>query len=268
MLLPRIIPSLLVHDEGLVKTVHFENPKYVGDPLNAVRIFNEKGADEILVLDIDATVEGRGPDFDLVRDLAEECRMPLCFGGGVTTVEQMERIIGLGSEKVALSAAAIERPGLVTDAARRLGSQSVVVVLDARRKRLTGRYEVHTHGGERRTASDPLSLANEMAERGAGEIVIHCIDREGTGAGYEKELVQDICDRVAVPVTALGGAGSMEDIVDLFAETDASGAAAGSLFVFKGIHRAVLINYPTWDERDSIYRSVGRRRNEDGIRSL
>jgi cyclase len=260
MLLPRIIPSLLVHDGGLVKTVRFKDPKYVGDPINAVRIFNEKEADEILVLDIEATYEGRGPDFDLVRDLAEECRMPLCFGGGITTVGQMERIIAFGTEKVAVSAAAIVCPSLVTEAARHLGNQSVVVVLDVKRRRLTGRYQVRTHRGKQGTGLDPLSAAKEMADRGAGEIVVNSIDREGTGSGYPKELVQAICEQVPVPVTALGGAGSMEDVVDLFSETDASGAAAGSLFVFKGVHRAVLINYPSWDERDDAYQRIRAKR--------
>jgi len=253
---PRIIPCLLVHEQGLVKTVEFDDPKYVGDPINAVRIFNEKEADEIIVLDIDATTKGRGPDLDLVRDLAEECRMPLCYGGGITTVEQMEQIIALGTEKVAVSAGAIERRELVTEAAHRLGRQSVVVVLDVCHDGTTGRFEVRTHRGRRRTGLEPVTLASEMADRGAGEIVVNCIHRDGTGTGYELGLMKQIRDSVLVPVTALGGAGSLSDVTELFVETEISGAAAGSLFVFKGVHRAVLINYPSWKEREEVFRTL------------
>jgi len=250
MLRPRIIPCLLVKNGGLVKTVQFASPKYVGDPINAVRIFNEKEVDELVVLDIDATALGREPDYVMIRNVAAECRMPLCYGGGVTTVQQAERIIGMGVEKVAISSAAIADPGLVTRMAEALGSQSVVVVLDVRKSRGKEEYEIWTHNGSRRTARSPVEFAKEMQERGAGEIVINSVDNDGVMKGYDMGLVAAIREAITLPITALGGAGSLKNVRELIDRFGIIGAAAGSLFVFKGVYRAVLINYPSRSEKD------------------
>lgn len=257
MLRPRIIPCLLVHQGGLVKTVEFKNPKYVGDPINAVKIFNEKEADELVVLDIDATVNGSEPDYRMIANLAVECRMPLCYGGGVRTPEQAKQIIGLGVEKVAMSAAAIEDPTLVTRTAQEVGRQSVVVVLDVRKK--TGLfakgYEVYTRNGTKAQKLDVMETALKMQAAGAGEIVVNSIDRDGQMKGYDLELAAQLQRRLQVPLTILGGAGSHKDIEALQGVCGVVGAAAGSLFVFKGPYRAVLINYPNPVQRDEICRA-------------
>lgn len=263
MLRPRIIPCLLVHNGGLVKTVQFKDPKYVGDPINAVRIFNEKEVDELIVLDIDATVEQKEPDFNRVKNLAAECRMPLCYGGGVKTVDQVKRMVELGSEKVALSAGAIEHRELVAEAARQVGNQSVVVVMDVKKGRLGGRYEVRTHRGKRKTGRDPLDLAREMEALGAGEIVVNSIDNDGMMKGYDLDLIRKVREAVSVPVTAIGGAGSLGDMAKVIGKVSISGAAAGSLFVFKGKYKAVLINYPTREEKDGLYRQIQGLHRED-----
>jgi cyclase len=256
MLRPRIIPCLLVHDRGLVKTVNFASPKYVGDPINAVRIFNEKEVDELIVLDIDATVNGAEPDYVLIRNLAAECRMPLCYGGGVRTVEQAVRIIKSGVEKVAISSVAVDRPELVSELSRFVGSQSVVVVVDVRKDPRTGAYEVWTHNGTRNTRRDPVAFARECEERGAGEITVNSIDRDGVMKGYDIELARRIRDAVSVPMTVLGGAGSLKDIEALIRTFGIIGAAAGSLFVFKGVYKAVLINYPSRQSKDALTADV------------
>jgi len=260
MLYPRIIPCLLVKAKGLVKTVNFKNPKYVGDPINAVRIFNEKEVDELIVLDIDATLEKTEPDYNLIESLAMECRMPLCYGGGVTSSEQIQRIVQLGVEKVSMSAAAINNPRLVSEAAERVGSQSVVVVLDVRKK-LLGKYEVCTHNGTVPTGKSPVELAKQMQESGAGEIVINSIDNDGVMKGYDLALVEKVRSAISVPMTVLGGAGSLSDIGQLIGKYGAIGGAAGSLFVFKGIYRAVLINYPNRIEKDSLIKKSHPQRS-------
>ncbi|MFA6148729.1 MAG: AglZ/HisF2 family acetamidino modification protein [bacterium] len=252
MLYPRIIPCLLVKDKGLVKTVNFRNPKYVGDPINAVRIFNEKEVDELIVLDIDATADNRGPDYNMVENLAAECRMPLCYGGGVTTSEQVQKIIQLGVEKVAISSAAIENPGLVTEAAECMGNQSVVVVLDVKKNSIGDKYEVWTHNGSKNTGKCPSEFAKQMERLGAGEIVMNSIDNDGVMKGYDLTLVDMIRESIRVPLTVLGGAGSLHDMGRLIHKYGAIGVAAGSLFVFKGIYRAVLINYPNRKEKDGL----------------
>lgn len=254
MLRPRIIPCLLVHEGGLVKTVEFKNPKYVGDPINAVKIFNEKEADELVVLDIDATVNGAEPDYRMIENLAAECRMPLCYGGGVRTPEQAKKIIGLGVEKVALSAAAVEDPALVSRIAAAVGRQSVVVVLDVRKKTsLFGKgYEVYTRNGRQGHKADPFELAKCMQEAGAGEIVINSIDRDGQMKGYDIQLATKMREQLRIPLTLLGGSGSHQDIEGLIGACGVVGASAGSLFVFKGPYRAVLINYPNPELKDKI----------------
>ncbi len=256
MLRPRIIPCLLVHKGGLVKTVGFDKPKYVGDPLNAVRIFNEKEVDELMVLDIDASREGRDPDYALIRKLAAECRMPLAYGGGVHAVEQFERLISLGVEKVAISSAAVADPALIGAAAARVGRQSVVVVIDVRRKH--DRYEVYTHNGSRASGLDAIELARRAEAAGAGEIVINSIDCDGAMKGYDLDLVRRARETVTLPLTVLGGAGSLADIGSLVREFGVIGAAAGSLFVFKGVYRAVLINYPSRADKEALLAQASR----------
>ena len=243
MLRSRIVPCLLVHNGGLVKTVKFKNPKYVGDPINAVRIFNEKEVDELIVVDIDATANGREPNFQLIENLAAECRMPLCYGGGITSVQQAETIVGLGVEKVAICKAAIENPGLIASIAKAVGSQSVVVVLDVKRTMLGG-YSAYVNNGKKKVRKDPFEIASECEMLGAGEVVVNSIDRDGVMCGYDMELAARMRHAIDLPMTILGGAGSVEDIVGLVETFGIVGAAAGSLFVFKGKFRAVLINYP------------------------
>jgi len=251
MLRPRIIPCLLVHRGGLVKTQAFKDPKYVGDPINAVRIFNEKEADELMVLDIDATANKVEPDFSLIVKLAAECRMPLCYGGGVTTSEQAARIVDMGVEKVAVSAAAINNPSLLTEMAAAVGRQSVVAVLDVRKRSglFAKGYEVCTHNGKISYKLDPLALAKQLQDVGAGEIVVNSVDRDGQMQGYDLELAMQFKQHLKVPVTFLGGAGSLEHLNELVSKLGVVGAAAGSLFVFKGKYRAVLINYPTPEQK-------------------
>lgn len=252
MLRPRIIPCLLIKNGGLVKTVQFGNPKYVGDPLNAVRIFNEKAVDELIVVDIDATVHNREPDYDLIKSLAAECRMPLCYGGGIKTVEQIQKIISLGVEKVSIGASAIYNPELLSSAASKVGSQSVVVVMDVKKTGFFKRYEVFTHNGNKSTGLGPVELAKKVTGLGAGEVVINCIDRDGVMKGYDLELVAQVRDSTSLPMTVLGGAGSLGDISALIEKFGIIGAGAGSLFVFKGVYRAVLINYPGPAEKDAL----------------
>jgi cyclase len=246
MLRPRIIPCLLVHQGGLVKTQVFKDPKYVGDPINAVKIFNEKEADELIVLDIDATVLGREPDFALIAKLAAECRMPLCYGGGVTTAAQAAQIVDMGVEKVAVSAAALANPSLLTEMASAVGRQSVVAVLDVRKKSglFAKGFEVCTHNARVAHKTDPIALAVQLQDAGAGEIVINSVERDGLMQGYNLDLAAQFRQALKVPVTFLGGAGSLDDIRQLVSRVGVVGAAAGSLFVFKGKYRAVLINYP------------------------
>jgi cyclase len=252
MLRPRITPCLLVHKGGLVKTVGFKLPKYVGDPINAVKIFNEKEVDELLVLDIDATVNNVEPDYRMIANLAAECRMPLCYGGGIKTPEQAKRIIALGVEKIAISSAAVEHPELITQISDEIGRQSVVVVLDVKKRLFSNDYDVFIKNARINTKRSLLDLAVEIDQLGAGELVINSIDLDGAMTGYDLVLAEKVQQVVNIPITILGGAGSLSDIESLIHTCGVIGAAAGSLFVFKGIYKAVLINYPTLIQRDKL----------------
>lgn len=254
MLRPRIIPSLLIQDNGLVKTVNFKNPKYVGDPINAVRIFNEKEVDELAIFDIDATTKGLEPNYSLIERIANQSRMPLCYGGGVKTVEQAQKIFGLGIEKIALSSAVLQNPQLITEIAERVGSQSVIVVLDVKKK-LFGGYEVYTHNGKKSTGINPFKFAEECQRLGAGEIVINSIDQDGVMKGYDMGLIDKVREQISLPLTVLGGAGSLRDIKQVIDKHGIIGVAAGSLFIFKGVYKAVLINYPTFEEKEKLIRN-------------
>lgn len=243
MLRSRIIPSLLLHDGGLVKTRQFKNPKYVGDPLNAVKIFNEKAVDELMFVDIDATVMGREPSMPLLRNLAMESRMPLCYGGGVTQAEQALRIVATGFEKVSISSAALIRPALIKEMSEAIGAQSVVVTVDVKANRLFDGYTIYTHNGKQKHKQPLLEFCQQATALGAGEIVINSIDRDGEMGGYDLELARQIRQAIDSPMTMLGGAGSTEHMQQLIDTVGVIGAAAGSMFVFKGSYRAVLINY-------------------------
>jgi imidazole glycerol-phosphate synthase subunit HisF len=251
MLRPRIIPCLLLQGHRLVKTRRFSDPTYVGDPVNAVRIFNEKEVDELLVVDIDATARQHEPNYALIEQLASECRMPLTYGGGVRAVEQVERIIQLGVEKVAISAAAFADPGMVSTAARKVGSQSIAVVADFRMT--PSGPDVFTHNGTRSTGHTAVAVARIAEELGAGEFVLNSIDRDGMGTGYAADVVESCRAATNLPMTVLGGAGRLTDIGALIQRFGTIGAAAGSLFVFKGKLRAVLINYPDTIQKDALF---------------
>ena len=258
MLRPRIIPCLLISNGGLVKTRGFKDPKYVGDPINVVKIFNEKEVDELMVLDIDATVAGVEPNYRLIEKLAHECRMPLCYGGGISKTKQAFRIIESGVEKVALGASAFLKPDLLSEIAAGTGSQSVVAVLDIRKSTgmFSNGYQLFSHNGKIAQKGNPLEIAAKFQQAGAGEILVNFIDNDGEMQGYDLNFVSLIMKEVSVPITFLGGAGSIGDMIELVSTCGTVGVAAGSLFVFKGNYRAVLINYPSQEQRDKITSSV------------
>lgn len=246
----RVIPVLLLENRGLYKTVRFAEPKYVGDPFNALRIFNDKEVDEIIFLDMKATMKGREPDYDLIGQLATECFMPFCYGGGVRTVDHIRNIVKRGVEKVAMNSAAIEDSTLLKRAASEFGSSTIVVSVDVRKEQ-EEEYSVWSHGGTRKSPMRLIPYLRELEENGAGEILINSIDRDGTMSGYDLTLIRLATESVGIPVIACGGAGTMDDIRSVF-ELDVSAAAAGSLFVFRGKHRAVLVNYPTSESIDAL----------------
>lgn len=243
MLRSRIIPCLLLHRGGLAKTRQFKEPKYVGDPLNAVKIFNEKEVDELMFFDIDATAESLEPNMQLLRSLAVQSRMPLCYGGGVTKAGQASRIVATGFEKVSVSAAALVRPTLIKEMSEAIGSQSVVVTIDVKANRLFAGYTIYSHNGRQKHKQPLLEFCQQAVSMGAGEIIINSIDRDGLMDGYDLDLARLVRGAVDTPITMLGGAGTTEHMQSLIEEVGTVGAAAGSMFVFKGPYRAVLINY-------------------------
>lgn len=249
MLRPRVIPCLLIREGGLVKTVQFDSGKYVGDPLNTVRIFNEKEVDELVVLDIDATAKGQEPNLVLIEKLAKECRMPLAYGGGISTCRMAQDIISLGVEKVILGSAAVKNPELISEISTKIGKQSTTVVMDVKLKGLFKKYLVTTNNGTNVTKLSPGEFAKQVEELGAGEVIVNSIDRDGTMQGYDTTLIKEVWNSVSIPITALGGASSTADISQLFHEFGIIGAAAGSIFVFKGKYKAVLIQYPSMEEK-------------------
>lgn len=252
MLRTRVIPCLLLRNGGLVKTVKFGEAKYVGDPINAVKIFNEKEVDELVFLDITATAANRGPNFELIRDIATEAFMPFGYGGGITTIEQVASLVALGVEKVVLNTSVVERPEFIREAANLVGSSSVVVSIDVKRS-LLGRYEVVTRNAGRKSGLDPIEWARRAADLGAGEVLLTSVDRDGTQKGYDLALLRQVTEAVSVPVIASGGAGSLDDFRAAVREAGASAVAAGSLFVFHGKHRAVLITYPDYRELEKVF---------------
>lgn len=252
MLSTRLMPCLLMSNGALVKTIRFKEGPYVGDPVNAVRIFNQKEVDELILLDIHATSQDRGIDFDTLEKLVSECFMPICYGGGVRTVEDMRRLYALGIEKVSLGAAAFEVPGLVQEASREFGAQAVVVTLDVK-KSLLGKPTVRTHNGTRDTRIGPLEAARDFEEKGAGEILLYSIDRDGTWSGFDLKLIESVSHGVNVPVVATGGAGSLQDIKAAVKEAGASAVAIGSMSVFQGKDLGVLIKFPSRKDQDALF---------------
>jgi cyclase len=242
-IIPRVLPCLLLRGSGLVKTVRFKNPTYIGDPRNAVRIFNEREVDELVLFDITASVAGGPPQFQLIEEIVSEAFMPVAYGGGLRTIDDARKVLALGVEKVIFCTAAIENPALIEETARVFGSQSVLVCIDVGTT-LFGRREVYTHGGRKRARTDPVQCARQMESAGAGELIVNSIDRDGTMSGFDIELIRSVAGAVRVPVIACGGAGTLHDLREATTAGGASAVAAGSFFVFHGKHRAVLINYP------------------------
>ena len=243
MLLPRVIPCLLLLNTGLIKTIKFGETKYLGDPINIVKIFNDKAVDELVFLDITATVERRRPPFEILEKIASEAFMPLGYGGGICNLDDVKTILGLGIEKVIINTQAVENPDFVSDVANFAGNQSTAVSIDVK-KGLLGRYEVRINRGTKSTGLDPVEFAKTMEKQGAGELMLCSIDRDGTMKGYDIDLIKRITTAVMIPVVACGGARTVRDLSAAIKQGGASAAGAGSMFVFNGPHRAVLISYP------------------------
>lgn len=258
MMRPRVIPVLLLRDRQLCKTRRFKAAKYVGDPRNAVKIFNDKGVDEIILLDIDATPQGREPDIVTIGEIASEAFMPMGYGGGVRTVDQARRIFDIGVEKIATCAAALENLEFVEELARIFGSQSIVVCLDVR-KGMFGRQLLTSHSGRHKAKIDPVAFARRAVDAGAGELVVNAVHQDGEMTGYDLGLIRSISGAVDVPVIAVGGAGNTADLRHAI-EAGASAAAAGSMFVFQGPHRAVLITFPEDSVLNDLFADMGARR--------
>lgn len=248
----RVIPILLIKGNGLVKTKRFRDPVYVGDPINAIRIFNEKEVDELVVLDIDATPHDRPPRLDLLRTLTGECFMPLCYGGGIRAVATIEQVLRLGVEKVAINTALFEAPDMVRGAVSVYGSSTIVGSIDFRRG-VFGQATAWVRSGQRNTRVPIVDAARRAEDLGVGEILLSSIERDGTMSGYDLDLIRSVSAAVRIPVIANGGAGSHSDLREVLTSGGASAAAAGALFVFVGKHRAVLITYP---DQDSLRRDV------------
>jgi len=251
MFRPRVIPCLLLKDKGLVKTIKFKDPTYVGDPMNAVKIFNDAKADELVFLDITATNEGRIPDIEVIRNIGEEAFMPFAVGGGINNMEQVGELINAGAEKVIINTEAIENPRFISEIAEIFGRQSIIVSIDVKKK--NGAYRIYTHSGKKELTLDLLETVKQMEAAGAGEIMINSIDNDGMQEGYDTELIKTVSSHVQIPVIAIGGAGSYEDLTEAVMEGFASAVAAGSLFVFIGRKRAVLINYPDSEELQEMF---------------
>lgn len=243
---PRIIPTLLVDDKDLIKTIQFGKRTYLGDPINAVKIFNRKGIDELSVLDIGATKNNREPDYELLRDIAGEAFMPLSCGGGIKTVDQVHDLLGIGYEKVVINTELVRNPQLITKAAELYGSQSIVASIDA--KKVNGSYRCYIADGTERTEWSPIDLSKEAEKLGAGEIVLNSLNNDGMMTGYDIELVHSVADAVRIPVIAIGGAGGIQDLKRVLLEGHAHAAAGGSMFVYYGRLKAVLISAPSEQE--------------------
>lgn len=252
MLKHRVIPALLLRDGGLVKTRRFDKHKYIGDPINAIRIFNEKEVDELMLVDIDASRQGRGPDYELIESIASECFMPLGYGGGISSLEQAHRIFSSGVEKIVLQTSALKNPALVSDIAQRFGGQSVVVSIDVKRDWL-GRNRLWGSATKKCLSGNWLETMKMLVAMGAGEVLLNSVDRDGMRTGYDLALIRAASEAVDVPIIALGGAAKISDFAQAI-EAGASAVAAGSLFVMQEAHDAVLITYPEYKELEKLLR--------------
>lgn len=252
MILKRVIPCLLLRNNGLVKTVKFRQATYLGDPINTIRIFNEKEVDELVFLDIDATKEGKEPPYKLIEKISSECFMPFGYGGGINSLQQIERIIKSGAEKVIINSSGFLKKGFIHEAAVNFGSSTIVVSADVKKDFLRG-YNIYITGGTKSTGKNPVEYAKIAEGEGAGEILLQSIDRDGTMEGYDLALIKQVTESVSIPVIACGGAGKLEDFRQAVLEGGASAVAAGSFFVFHGRRRAVLITYPSWAEISSLF---------------
>ena len=255
---PRIVISLLISNGGIVKTTNFDNSVYVGDPMNVVRIFNEKKVDELFVVDIDATRKNIQPNYKLIERMAKESSMPLCFGGGISNPDQAERIISLGVEKISISSAAVNNSNILTSISQRIGTQSAVAVIDVRL--VNGTYHVWTENGLKDSSKTLIDVLSEFSRENFGELVVNSIDRDGAMLGYDLDLAEFTNSNISVPVTILGGAGKAEHIMELVERCGIIGAASGSMCVFKGKFRAVLPSYISSHQRQQIYDSVNINR--------
>jgi cyclase len=251
MVRTRVIPCLLLRGRGLVKTIRFKDASYVGDPINTVRIYNEKEVDEIIMLDIQATPGEKSPPFDLIAEIAGECFMPLTYGGGVRSVDDARRIFSSGVEKIAVNSRAVDKPEFISELSAVFGNQSVVLSIDVKKKTLGG-YEVRTCGGRKSSGMEPVEWAREGEELGAGEILLTSIDRDGTMSGYDLDLIRKVASAVDIPLIACGGAGETKDFADAVRSGGASAVAAGSMVVYQGTNRAVLINFPNQQELSEV----------------
>jgi len=252
MFRPRVIPVLLLKNLGLVKSVRFKDYRYIGDPVNAVKIFNDLRADELVFLDILASKEKRKIHLDFVRNVGDEANMPFAVGGGISTIADIREIINAGAEKVVINTQAVEHPDFILRASEEFGSSTIVVSIDVRKKFL-GKTQVYTFGGEKATGLDPVVFARLMEEKGAGELIITSIEKEGKMEGYDLDLIQRISEAVTIPVIANGGAGKPEHLKEAITTAHASAVAAGSLFVYHGPRNAVLVNYPTPTELHEMF---------------
>lgn len=252
MFRPRVIPCLLLKNKGLVKTVNFKNPKYIGDPMNAIKIFNELKADELIFLDIEATANKSKPNLELISNISLNCDMPFAVGGGIRTIEDVKDIINSGAEKVCINTYAVENPDFISQVADKFGNQSVVVSIDVKKK-LFGKYEVVTKNASTSTGLDPVSFAKLAEQKGAGEIMITSVNSEGTMKGYDINLIKSVSDAVSIPVIAHGGAGNIHHLSEAVSQGNASAVAAGSMFIYHGPHNAVLINFPSNKELNELF---------------
>jgi cyclase len=242
----RLIPCLLLKDTGLVKTISFNKFNYVGDPINTCRIFNELEVDELTFLDIRASVENKEPNYKVLQEISAECFMPVSYGGGIRNLQQVEKILSIGFEKVIINTTALENRKIITEIADNFGSQSLIISVDYR-KNLFGKYQVFGNSGNKNYKMHPVEWASEVMNLGAGEILLTSIDREGTWKGFDVELIKLVTDKVKLPVIANGGAGSIDDIADVVNNGGASAVALGSMVVYQAKDMGVLINFPDRD---------------------
>lgn len=261
MFIPRIIPCLPLRGNGLVKTVKFKDEKYIGDIINAVKIFNEKEVDELIILDINATIENKLPRLELIKDIASECFMPLCYGGGISKLAEIEQIFKAGVEKISLNTSAMQQPQLITEASNVFGSQSIVASVDIK-KSILGNYKVYSHRSRKSYDHHVVEYVRQLEKLGVGEIFLNSVDRDGVRRGYDLDLVKLISQAIDIPLIACGGAGAISDFKEVF-DAGASAAAAGSFFVLHGKHLAVLITYPKFSEIEQLFSLKEESANDD-----